>query len=117
MSRIESDVTKGLTRLEKAMAPERNGPNHTPVPWRAWGPPGACWLYLLRGHRCLGKILAHDPAGKANATHIISCVNSHDALLAACLILHKALKRGPQQITGAEIEQIQAAVAKAEPQS
>jgi len=63
---------------------------HTPAPWM----PGKFnQLYGSDGKAvvCYGLNVSHnmtgdDPVAKANAAHIVRCVNSHDALVKALIV-------------------------------
>jgi hypothetical protein len=100
------------------MSLDRSGPNHTPGDWR----PGKAGGTVVcdtpvnakdTGHGAVdyygGHLIAESIWRKAD----VDLIAAAPKLLAACEVLCTVLESGPQTITQSEIDQIQAAIAKA----
>lgn len=98
------------------MNPQRAEPAHTPGPWNVEVlNKGRDRVFHIRAGRGIGQesIAEVDfqslEANKANATHIVKCVNAHEALLETCKIAAQSFKT-----CGLDFKYLEDAIAKAE---
>lgn len=99
---------------------------HTPGPWETaistspeYKPNGEAWDVCLPDGGDMVADLNNCDNAKANAEHIVKCVNCHDELLEACKIA-EIFARGLKQISpiwnksdDADLNRIRQAIAKA----